>query len=56
MQLLSERSASDLVISGLRGSLSISMEESDAWERAATPGTLKSIFPVRPEKTRRIGY
>ena len=44
MQLLSERSASDLVISGLRGSLSISMQESDAWERAATPGALRSIW------------
>ena len=44
MQLISERSATDLVISGLRGSLSISMQESDAWERAATPGALRSIW------------
>jgi hypothetical protein len=44
MQLINERSASDLVISGLRGSLSISMQESDAWERAATPGALRSIW------------
>ncbi len=44
MQLLSERSASDLVISGLRASLSISMQESDAWERAATPGALTQIW------------
>lgn len=44
MQLLSERSASDLVIDGLRASLRISMDESDAWERAATPGVLKSLW------------
>ncbi len=44
MQLLNERSASDLVISGLRGSLRISMDESDAWERAASPGVLKSLW------------
>ena len=44
MQLINERGASDLVISGLRGSLSISMQESDAWERAATPGALTQIW------------
>jgi len=44
MQLISERTASDEVIAGLRGSLSISMEESDAWERAATPGALRQIW------------
>ena len=44
MQLLSERSASDLGIDGLRASLRISMDESDAWERAATPGVLKSLW------------
>jgi hypothetical protein len=44
MQLINERAASDLVISGLRGSLSISMDESDAWERAAKPGALTQIW------------
>jgi len=44
MQLINERSASDLVISGLRESLRISMDESDAWERAATPGALTQIW------------
>ena len=44
MQLLNERSASDLVISGLRESLRISMDESDAWQRAASPGVLKSLW------------
>ena len=44
MQLLNEREASDLVISGLRASLVISMDESDAWERAASPGALKQIW------------
>ncbi len=44
MQLISERGASDLVISGLRESLRISMDESDAWERAASPGALKQIW------------
>ncbi len=44
MQLINERGASDLVISGLRGSLSISMQESDAWERAAKPGALTQIW------------
>jgi hypothetical protein len=44
MQLINERSASDEVINGLRGSLSISMDESDAWERAAKPGALTQIW------------
>jgi len=44
MQLLTERSASDDVIFGLRESLSISMQESDAWERAAKPGALTQIW------------
>lgn len=44
MQLINEREASDLVISGLRESLRISMQESDAWERAATPGALTQIW------------
>ena len=44
MQLLTERSASDDVIAGLRESLSISMQESDAWERAAKPGALTQIW------------
>ncbi len=44
MQLLTERSASDLVIDGLRESLRISMDESDAWERAASPGALTQIW------------
>ncbi len=44
MQLLNERSASDDVIAGLRTSLSISMQESDAWERAAKPGALTQIW------------
>lgn len=44
MQLLTERSASDDVISGLRASLAISMQESDAWERAAKPGALTQIW------------
>ena len=44
MQLLTERAASDEVIAGLRGSLSISMQESDAWQRAATPGALRQIW------------
>lgn len=43
-QLISERGASDEVIAGLRASLSISMQESDAWERAATPGALRQIW------------
>ncbi len=44
MQLLTERSASDDVIAGLRESLSLSMQESDAWERAAKPGALTQIW------------
>lgn len=44
MQLLTERTASDDVIFGLRESLSISMQESDAWERAAKPGALTQIW------------
>jgi hypothetical protein len=44
MQLLTERTASDDVIFGLRESLSISMNESDAWERAAKPGALTQIW------------
>ena len=44
MQLINERGASDEVIAGLRASLSISMDESDAWERAASPGALKQIW------------
>lgn len=44
MQLLTERSASDDVIFGLRESLRISMQESDAWERAAKPGALTQIW------------
>lgn len=44
MQLISERSASDLVIDGLRASLRISMQESDAWQRAASPGALTQIW------------
>ncbi len=44
MQLINEREASDLVIDGLRESLRISMQESDAWERAATPGALTQIW------------
>ena len=44
MQLLTERSASDDVIFGLRESLSLSMQESDAWERAAKPGALTQIW------------
>ena len=44
IQLLTERSASDDVIFGLRESLSISMQESDAWERAAKPGALTQIW------------
>lgn len=44
MQLLEERGASDEVIAGLRASLSISMQESDAWERAAKPGALTQIW------------
>lgn len=44
MQLINERSASDDVIAGLRASLSISMQESDAWERAAKPGALTQIW------------
>jgi hypothetical protein len=44
MQLINERSATDLVIDGLRGDLSISMDESDAWERASKPGALTQIW------------
>ena len=44
VQLLDERAASDEVIAGLRVSLSISMDESDAWERAAKPGALKQLW------------
>lgn len=44
MQLLNERTASDDVIFGLRESLSLSMQESDAWERAAKPGALTQIW------------
>lgn len=44
MQLISERSATDLVIDGLRASLRISMQESDAWQRAASPGALTQIW------------
>lgn len=44
MQLISERSASQAVIDGLRNDLSISIRESDAWERAAKPGALTQIW------------
>ena len=44
MQLLNERAASDNVITGLRASLSISMQESDAWQRAAAPGALTQVW------------
>jgi hypothetical protein len=44
MQLINERGASDEVIGGLRNSLSISMDESDAWERASKPGALTQIW------------
>ena len=44
MQLLNERASSQDVIDGLRASLSISMQESDAWERAAKPGALTQIW------------
>ncbi len=44
MQLISERTASQDVIDGLRMDLSLSMQESDAWERAAKPGALTQIW------------
>ena len=44
MQLINERGASDAVIVSLRASLSISMRESDAWERAAKPGVLRQVW------------
>lgn len=44
MQLLNERASSQDVIDGFRESLSISMQESDAWERAAKPGALTQIW------------
>lgn len=43
-QLVTERTASQAVIDGLRMDLSISMQESDAWERAASPGALTQIW------------
>lgn len=44
LQLITERTASQEVIDGLRMDLSLSMQESDAWERAAKPGALTQIW------------
>ena len=44
MQLISERTAASTEITRLNTALTISMQESDAWQRAASPGALTQIW------------
>jgi len=44
MQLISERTAASTEITRLNTALSLSMQESSAWERAASPGALTQLW------------
>ena len=44
MQLISERTAASTEITRLNTALTISMQESDAWQRAASPGALTQLW------------
>ncbi len=44
MQLLNERTAASTEITSLNAALTLSMQESNAWERAAKPGALTQIW------------
>ena len=44
MQLIRERTAASTEIRKLNEALSLSIQESDAWERAAKPGTLRRVW------------
>ncbi|MCK5652409.1 MAG: hypothetical protein KAJ42_13570, partial [Gemmatimonadetes bacterium] len=44
MQLISERTTASTEITRLNTALTLSMAESSAWERAASPGALTQIW------------